>query len=170
MKLYRKTLFRRRSHVFYTSGCWIDYGFFNGKPQPATGRCRAQSRSFGREPSGSGYAPARTGGLSGSEGEVVTYNDFHFSPLSRILQTQMRNVFYNPILYSECERYYSDRFSDPVNVGTPRRNASIVQTCPMDEHGYFNFGLHNSSTYTSLTHTDVVVVETNSNLPFCPAA
>lgn len=77
-------------------------------------------------------------------------------------------MFYNPILYPECERYYSDRITDPVKVGTPRRNASIVQTRPMDEHGYFNFGLHNSSTYTSLTHTDVVVVETNSNLPFCP--
>ncbi|MGE5397008.1 MAG: acetyl-CoA hydrolase/transferase family protein, partial [Chitinophagales bacterium] len=99
--------------------------------------------------------------------EVFTYNDFHFSPVSRALQQYLGNVFYNPILYSECERYYDDVLNDPPLVGTPHRNVSIIQACPMDENGFFNFGLHNSSSYTSLTHAELVIIETNNKLPVC---
>jgi acyl-CoA hydrolase len=171
MKLYReKRCSAEEAMSSIQSGFWIDYGFFNGKPQLCDRALAARKADLSDITilAAVTLPPVPEVLTCDPTGEVFTYNDFHFSPLSRILQTQMRNVFYNPILYSECERYYSDRITDPVKVGTPRRNASIVQTRPMDEHGYFNFGLHNSSTYTSLTHTDVVVVETNSNLPFCP--
>lgn len=171
MKLYReKRCSAEEAMSSIQSGFWIDYGFFNGKPQLCDRALAARKTDLSDITilAAVTLPPVPEVLTCDPTGEVFTYNDFHFSPLSRILQTQMRNVFYNPILYSECERYYSDRITDPVKVGTPRRNASIVQTRPMDEHGYFNFGLHNSSTYTSLTHTDVVVVETNSNLPFCP--
>lgn len=171
MKLYReKRCSAEEAMSSIQSGFWIDYGFFNGKPQLCDRALAARKADLSDITilAAVTLPPVPEVLTCDPTGEVFTYNDFHFSPLSRILQAQMRNVFYNPILYSECERYYSDRITDPVKVGTPRRNASIVQTRPMDEHGYFNFGLHNSSTYTSLTHTDVVVVETNSNLPFCP--
>ncbi|MGV7930605.1 MAG: acetyl-CoA hydrolase/transferase family protein [Spirochaetota bacterium] len=171
MKLYReKHCSAEQAMASIKPGFWIDYGFFNGKPQLCDRALAARRDELSDVTilAAVTLPPVPEVLNCDPTGEVFTYNDFHFSPLSRILQMQMGNVFYNPILYSECERYYGDRLTDPVSVGTPRRNASIVQTRPMDEHGYFNFGLHNSSTYTSLTHTDVTVVETNANLPYCP--
>lgn len=150
-------------------GFWIDYGFFNGKPV-ACDRALAARKGELHDVvilSAVTLPPVPEVLSKDPLGEVFTYNDFHFSPLSRILADQMSNVYYNPIMYSECERYYDDRINDPVVVGTPKRNASIVQVCPMDDEGYFNFGLHNSSTHTSLTHTEVVIVEVNEKLPRC---
>lgn len=171
MQLYREKLCTPEEAArSIKPGFWVDYGFFNGKPQLCDRALAARMDELSDITilAAVTLPPIPEVLTRDPEGKVFTYNDFHFSPLSRILQAQMRNVFYNPILYSECERYYSDCINDPDIVGTPKRSASIVQTCPMDEHGYFNFGLHNSSTYTSLTHTDVVIVETNSKLPYCP--
>lgn len=150
-------------------GFWIDYGFFNGKPV-VSDRALAARKDELKDVTilaAVTLPPVPEVLTKDPKGEVFTYNDFHFSPLSRILADQMGNVFYNPIMYSECERYYGDKIADPVVVGTPKRNASIVQVCPMDDEGYFNFGLHNSSTHTSLTSTEVVIVEVNEKLPRC---
>lgn len=150
-------------------GFWVDYGFFNGKPVQCD-RALAARRDELKDVvilSAVTLPPVPEVLLKDPQGATFTYNDFHFSPLTRILQENMPQVFYNPIIYSECERYYDDVISDPPVVGTPSRKASIVQTCPMDEYGYFNFGLHNSSTYQSLTHAEVVVVEVNHKLPVC---
>ncbi len=151
------------------SGFWIDYGFFNGKPIKFDEALAARKDELQDIVilAAVTLPPIPAVLACDPQGEVFTYNDFHFSPLSRALQEHLGNVFYNPILYSDCERYYDDQKNDPQVVGTPQRKASVVQTSPMDEHGYFNFGLHNSSTYTSLTHAEVVIVETNNNLPVC---
>ncbi|MGE5379645.1 MAG: acetyl-CoA hydrolase/transferase family protein [Methylocystaceae bacterium] len=150
-------------------GYWIDYGFFNGKPIQCDRALAARKEELSDITvlAAVTLPPVPEVLMQDPKGEVFTYNDFHFSPLSRILQENLPNVFYNPILYSDCERYYSDISDDPAAVGTPPRQASIVQACPMDEHGYFNFGLHNSSTYQSMTHADLVVVEVNNKLPVC---
>jgi acyl-CoA hydrolase len=107
-------------------GFWIDYGFFNGKPV-ASDRALAARKDELKDVTilAAVTLPPVPEVLSKDpKGEVFTYNDFHFSPLSRILADQMGNVFYNPIMYSECERYYGDKIADPVVVGTPKRNAS----------------------------------------------
>lgn len=152
------------------SGSWIDYGFFNGKPQ-ACDRALAARKGELRDIyiiSAVTLPPVPSVIESDGEGSTFTYNDFHFSPLTRILQELKGNVFYNPIIYSECERYYTDVIKDPDLVGTPARDVSIVQTSPMDSEGYFNFGLHNSHTYTSLMNTATRIVEVNRNIPVCP--
>lgn len=169
-QMYRDKLWTAEEAVkAIKDGFWVDYGFFNGKPIQCD-RALAARKAELKEVyilSAVTLPPVPEVLLQDPAGEVFTYNDFHFSPLSRILQEKLPNVFYNPILYSDCERYYDDAENDPQVVGTPRRKASIVQACPMDENGYFNFGLHNSSTFTSMTHTEVVIVETNSKLPVC---
>jgi len=150
-------------------GSWIDYGFFNGKPILCDKALAARQDEL-KEIfilAAVTLPPLPEVLNSDPKGEVFTYNSFHFSPVDRIMQQHLPNVFYNPILYSECERYYDDVTNDPQVVGTPRRKVGIVQTGLMDENGYFNFGLHNSSTYTSLTHADIAIVETNQNIPIC---
>ncbi|MGE5450189.1 MAG: acetyl-CoA hydrolase/transferase family protein [Methanomassiliicoccales archaeon] len=150
-------------------GYWIDYGFFNGKPVQCDQALAARKEELSEVVvlAAVTLPPVPEVLMKDPQGDVFTYNDFHFSPLSRILQENLPNVYYNPILYSDCERYYSDINNDPSVVGTPKRQASIVQVTPMDEYGYFNFGLHNSSTFQSLTHADLVVVEVNQKLPIC---
>jgi acyl-CoA hydrolase len=150
-------------------GSWIDYGFFNGKPILCDKALAARKDEF-KEIFILGAVtlpPVPEVLTCDPKGEVFTYNCFHFSPVDRIMQQHLPNVYYNPILYSECERYYEDITENPLLVGTPRRKVAIVQTGPMDENGYFNFGLHNSSTFTSLTHADIAIVETNQNMPVC---
>ena len=151
-------------------GSWIDYGFFNGKPQACDRAIAARKDELDDIYIRSAVTlpPVPSVIDCDPEGKKVTYNDFHFSPLTRILQEVKGNVFYNPIIYSECERYYTDVVNDPALVGTPKRNVSIVQTTPMDNEGYFNFGLHNSHTWTSLMNTEIRIVEVNENLPRCP--
>jgi len=152
------------------SGSWIDYGFFNGKPQACDKALTARKDELDDIYiiAAVTLPPVPSVIDFDSEGKKVTYNDFHFSPLTRILQETKENVFYNPIIYSECERYYTDSIKDPVLVGTPKRSVSIVQTTPMDSEGYFNFGLHNSHTWTSLMNTEIRIVEVNEKLPRCP--
>ncbi|HOP62052.1 MAG TPA: acetyl-CoA hydrolase/transferase C-terminal domain-containing protein [Spirochaetota bacterium] len=152
------------------AGSWIDYGFFNGKPQ-ACDRALAARKKELRDIyiiSAVTLPPVPSVIESDSEGETFTYHDFHFSPLTRILQEVKGNVFYNPIIYSECERYYTDVKNEPDLVGTPARSVSIVQTSPMNSEGFFNFGLHNSHTYTSLMNTGIRIIEVNENIPVCP--
>jgi acyl-CoA hydrolase len=151
------------------SGSWIDYGFFNGKPQACDIALAARNEELEDICiiSAVTLPPVPSVVNCDGEGKKFTYNDFHFSPLTRILQEIKGNVFYNPIIYSECERYYTDVKTDPDLVGTPARDVSIVQTTPMDNEGYFNFGLHNSHTYTSLMNTGIRIVEVNEKLPWC---
>ena len=149
-------------------GSWIDYGFFNGKPQACDRALAARKDELHDIFIISAVTLPPVPSVIDADSNRFTYNDFHFSPLTRILQEAKSNVFYNPIIYSECERYYTDVKTDPVLVGTPARSATIVQTTPMDDKGYFNFGLHNSHTYTSLMNTKVKIVEVNEKLPWCP--
>ena len=171
MAMYREKLRTPEEAVAsIESGSWVDYGFFNGKPQLCDRALAARKHEL-RDMyiiAAVTLPPIPEVLNVDPEGEIFTYNDFHFSPLTRILQDQKDNVFYNPIIYSECERYYSDVKNDPDLVGTPARSASIVMTCPMDNEGFFNFGLHNSHTHTSLTNTDIRIVEINEKLPVCP--
>jgi len=150
-------------------GSWVDYGFFNGKPIQCDKALAARKDELKEITilAAVTLPPVPEVLTCDPKGEVFTYNCFHFSPVDRIMQEHLPNIFYNPILYSECERYYDDVVGDPPVVGTPRRKVSIVQTGLMDDNGYFNFGLHNSSTYTSLTHADIAIVEINRNLPIC---
>ncbi len=150
------------------SGSWIDYGFFNGKPQACDRALAARSCELENIYIISAVTLPPVPSVIDCGNGKFTYNDFHFSPLTRILQEVKDNVFYNPIIYSECERYYTDVKSNPDLVGTPPRSVSIVQTAPMDNEGYFNFGLHNSHTYTSMIYAEIRIVEVNDKLPVCP--
>ena len=102
------------------SESWIDYGFFNGKPQACDKALTARKEELDDIYiiAAVTLPPVPSVIDFDSESKKVTYNDFHFSPLTRILQETKENVFYNPIIYSECERYYTDSIKDPVLVGT----------------------------------------------------
>ncbi|NLT19846.1 MAG: butyryl-CoA:acetate CoA-transferase, partial [Syntrophomonadaceae bacterium] len=83
-------------------GSWIDYGFFNGKPILCDKALAARKDEL-KEIfilAAVTLPPLPEVLNSDPKGEVFTYNSFHFSPVDRIMQQHLPNVFYNPILYS----------------------------------------------------------------------
>jgi hypothetical protein len=101
MKLYReKRCSAEEAMSAIRPGFWIDYGFFNGKPQLCDRALAARKADLSDVSilAAVTLPPVPEVLSCDPKGEVFTYNDFHFSPLSRILQSQTQNVFYNPIL------------------------------------------------------------------------
>ncbi len=101
------------------------------------------------------------------KGEVFTLMDYHFSPLSRILQEKRPNVFYNPTQFGESENWFELKYDEPDKIGTRFRDMMVTRATPMDENGYFNFGLNNGVTWELLTTSKIAIVETCQDMPYC---
>ncbi|MFI3250962.1 MAG: acetyl-CoA hydrolase/transferase C-terminal domain-containing protein, partial [Eubacteriales bacterium] len=87
----------------------------------------------------------------------VTWNSWHSSGLERKLcATDMG--FYIPLRYSELPRMYRENCQVDV---------AFFQVAPMDENGYFNFGANNSHMAAVCDVAKKIVVEVNTNVPYC---
>lgn len=100
-------------------------------------------------------------------GEVFTFIDYHFSPVTRIIQDQRRNVFYNPTMFGENEEWFEWKYDEPDKIGTKHRDWCLARTTPMDADGYFNFGLNNSITSALLNTAKKSIVEVCEDMPYC---
>lgn len=149
-------------------GDWIDYAMFNGKPILCDRALAARKNELSdiKIMAAVTVPPLPEVVTCDPKGEVFTYNDQHFSALSRILQEQCQGVFYQPTLYGESESYVMNGLVDPIKMATPTRNVFIVQTTPMDKDGYFNWGLHNSGCYANAMAAKYCIVEVNENMPY----
>ena len=65
---------------------------------------------------------------------------------------------YIPVNLGEIPDYYR-RFIDPVDI-------VVLKTCPMDEHGYFNFSAANLWHRAVIERARMVIVETSRGLPY----
>ncbi|CFX21734.1 Acetyl-CoA hydrolase/transferase [Syntrophomonas zehnderi OL-4] len=150
------------------SGDLIDYGMFNGKPI-ALDKALAARKDELKDVKVMGAVtipPIPEVITRDPMGEVFTYNDQHFSALSRILQEKCQNVFYQPAMFGEVEQYLLEGRRDPQKMGTSARQFYMVQVAPMDKDGYFNWGMHNSSSYLMATLSDHCIVEVNNKIPY----
>ncbi|RKO67583.1 acetyl-CoA hydrolase/transferase family protein [Desulfofundulus salinus] len=142
------------------SGDWVEYGQFAGqvvdldaalarrKKELYDVKIRAVTRAAG-VPKVVQVDPYR---------EHFIYNNWHFSAIDRKLHDQ-ELCYYIPMLFREMPTYY--RKYAHVDV-------CMLAVTPMDEHGFFNFGLNNSSTMAAIERAKVVIVEVNKNMPRCP--
>ena len=154
------------------SGDWIDYAYFNGKPI-ALDKALAARKGELKDVVVVGAVtllPVPEVVMQDPKGEVFTYVDMHFSLISRMMQDQRPNVFYNPTLFGEGETYYEmvtpdSPIYDPGKIGSPKRDVFMVRVAPMDAGGYFNWGIHNSVAYAQAMSAKTVIVEVNSNVP-----
>jgi butyryl-CoA:acetate CoA-transferase len=89
--------------------------------------------------------------------EHFIYNDWHFSGVGRKLY-QQGLCNYIPFTYHQGPRVVR-KYKDYDFV--------FVSASPMDDQGYFNFGLCNSITSTVITKARKVVVEVNESIPHC---
>lgn len=159
------------SHI--KSGDVVDYGSFNGKPV-ACDAALAERRSEIEDVSI--YATVtvppvpEVSKYTGS----FTYIDWHWTKLTRMLQFTGQ-PYYSPILYqrapfyhrnSKPRSYRSVYYEDPASAKDVTVTA-IIQTGPMDQYGYFNFGPQCSHTCACIDSADVVILEINRNQPRC---
>ena len=88
--------------------------------------------------------------------ERMCWNSWHSSGYERKL-TDKRIGYYIPLRFSELPRNYRDNIKH-VDV-------AFIQVAPMDQHGYFNFGLSATDIAAVIECSDKVVVEVNKNMP-----
>ncbi len=170
-QMYREKL-RTAEEVAKTvkSGDLIDYAMFNGKPI-ALDRALAARKDELSDINIYGAVtvpPVPEVIMRDPMGEVFTYNDQHFSVLTRVLQEKCQGVFYSPVQYGETDLYSIYGMEDPGKMGSKLRDYFFAQATPMDKDGYFNWGLHNSGCYLSAISCKNAVIEVNENIPYCP--
>ncbi|SFG75393.1 butyryl-CoA:acetate CoA-transferase [Desulfotomaculum arcticum] len=95
--------------------------------------------------------------LSDPQGESFNFNSGHFTLIDRRVHDYGLCHFL-PILFRECPSY----------ANYTRSDVAMVSVAPMDEHGYFNFGLSNTFTRAVMDIAPKVIVEVNPQMPRVP--
>lgn len=151
------------------SGDWVDIGMFNGKSVAFERELAARKAELNDIVVFVGVAmlPIPEILMKDPQGEVFTYIDYHFSPLSRIVQEKRNNVFYSPTQFGESEEWFELKYTDPDKIGTNHRDMTVYRTTPMDKDGYFNFGLHNGITCVQMESSKKCIVEVCQDMPYC---
>lgn len=169
-QLYKEKLRKpEEAAAMVKDGDWVDYGFFNGKPTLLDKALAARKDEL-KDIVVTGTVtvlPVPEVVTKDPQGETFTYIDMHFSPITRIMQQIRPNVFYNPLLFGEGEFYYEGKGKYPYKVGHHKnyKDVLFLRTGPMDENGYFNYGIHNAVTYAQIKATQLIVLEINNNIP-----
>ncbi len=154
------------------SGDWVTYAFFNGKPvacDAALARRKHELKDV--QIYGAVTIPPVPEVLTQDpNGEVFLYGDFHFSLLTRLMKMQYpETVFYDTLHFGEtdwqCEHLHGPLHDyDPHKTGIRLQDVHIMRVAPMDENGFFNFGISNACMY-SWCKAHKVIVEVNKNMP-----
>ncbi|HJQ83159.1 MAG TPA: acetyl-CoA hydrolase/transferase C-terminal domain-containing protein [Candidatus Binatia bacterium] len=139
-------------------GDWVDYGVGLGQPDlfdEALARRKDALRDV-RIRACLTLAP-RAVLEADPTGEHFLWFNWHFSAYDRGRNTDGR-CNYIPMNFGEAPGYYR-RFIDPIDV-------VCLKTCPMDAHGYFNFG--GAVTYEKAVaeRAKLLIVETCEAMPY----
>jgi butyryl-CoA:acetate CoA-transferase len=89
---------------------------------------------------------------------VFTWDSWHTGAIDRRLMDR-GYAYYNPIRFSELPRYYRENVE--------RVDIAFIQVAEIDNKGYFNFGPNTSYLKAMCERAELVVVETNRNMPRC---
>ena len=141
------------------SGDWVDYGWCVTHPIALDNALAARQEELTDIKIRGGVAlwlPAV--GKAPDAKEHFCWNSWHMSGHERkMINTGV--AYYGPIRYSELPRYYRENV-DPIDV-------AMFQVTPMNEHGWFNFGVATSHVKAMCERAKVIIVEVNENLPYC---
>lgn len=140
------------------SGHWVDYGCALSYPDRFDDAlARRKSELRGVRIRGCVTMGPRAIIECDPSGEHFLWFNWHFSAYDRGKNVDGR-CNYIPMNFGESPDYYR-RFIDPVDV-------VCIKTCPMDEHGFFNFGPTSAYLKAMTERAKVVIVETNRGVPY----
>lgn len=141
------------------SGDWIDYGW-NACAPVALDRALAERHQELHDVKVRGAVlMARPAIMSVPDtAEHFIWNSWHMGGLERKLIDE-GCAYYIPLRYSELPRYYRENV-DPIHV-------AMIQVAPMDDEGYFSYGLNASHLQALFEKAEVIILEVNRKYPRC---
>lgn len=159
-KQYREKLTTPEKAVkVIKSGNWVDYGFFNGYPK-ALDRELAKRRDELHDVhirSGISLPPLPEVPQSDPTLEHFQWDSWHFGAFDAQLADKGMASF-SPLLYHEVPDYYRKH---EVEV-----DVAMLRVTPMDQYGYFNFGINTSHLEAICENAKIVILEENANMPW----
>ena len=139
------------------SGDWIDYGAGAVQPVAFDRALAARARELHGVKIRSTFTGRPRAVLEAdSTGESFSWLSWHMSAYDRAFADRGL-AHYIPMNFGEAPDYYR-RFLPPVDL-------LCIQAAPMDEHGYFNFGIGATYLAAVAERARRVVVEVNPALP-----
>src|SRR5262245_40430126 len=140
------------------SGDWVDYGFGMGQPDLFDRALAARAAEL-RGVKIRGCLTLRPRAVLDADptGEHFVWLNWHFSGYDRA-QHDGDRCNYIPMNFGEAPDLYR-RFVDRVDV-------ACIKTCPMDAHGFFNFGGAVSYHKAMAERARVLIVETCAAMPY----
>lgn len=108
---------------------------------------------------GAGLIPPLQTALTDPQHKVFTCNSCYFSAVDRQMYDRGM-LFYTPLHFSEATEIFRRRYYPPYTF--------VVQVAPMDEHGFFSFGVANTYCFEGALQAATVIVEVNKNMPRVP--
>jgi acyl-CoA hydrolase len=153
-----KTISAEEAAALVRPGDWVDYGGNVSQPERFD-RALAARASELRDVKVRSLLTLRPHALVDADpkGEHFQLYSWHFSAYDRKLHDAGR-THYIPMNFGEAPDYYR-RFIDPPDV-------VVIRTCPMDEHGYFNFSASVTYAKALTERAKLLIVETSPQLPY----
>ena len=141
------------------SGDWIDYGWAACTPEALDRALAARYEELWDVKVRGAVLMFRPAIFSVPDTAAhFCWNSWHMGGLERRLMDE-GIAYYIPLRYSELPRYYRENV-DPVHV-------AMFQVSPMDEEGYFSYGLNASHLEALCEKAEIVILEVNKNYPRC---
>ena len=142
-----------------TPGMWLDYGFGVGQPDVFDRALGARARTLQNVKIRSCLTMRpRAHHTSDPEGEHVFSLNWHFGGYDR-KQHDAGRCTYIPLNLGEWPDLYQ-RFIERVDL-------AVLQVCPRDANGFYNFSASASYHRALVEKAQVVIVEVNPGLPYC---
>ena len=143
---------------FVQSGMWLDYGGSLSQPDVFDKALAERRDSLQNVKIRSTMSLKPRAVLEKDpEGRHFCWLSWHFSAYDRKKHDEGR-CSYIPLHLGEVPDYYR-RFIEPVDI-------LILKTCPLDEHGYFNFGPTNVWYRAIIERARMVIVEVSECMPW----
>ncbi len=156
-ELKRKTIAAERAAELVQSNSWLDFGFGLGQPDLFDQALAARVPKLeGVKIRGCLTMRPRASVEADPAARRVSFLSWYFSGLDRALHDKGL-CHHIPMNFGEAPDYYR-RFNQV--------DLAVLKTTPMDEHGFFNFGLSVSYHKAVTEKAKTVIVETNASMPY----
>ena len=153
-----QTISPERAASLVTSGMWLDYGTGLGQPDLFDQALAARICELSNIKIRHCLTMRPRAVLDADpEGDHVHTFSLHFSGYDRKKHDEGR-CHYIPVNLGEISDYYR-RFMAPADI-------VVLNTCPVDEHGYFNMSAANLWHRAIVERARTVIVETSRGLPY----
>lgn len=141
------------------SGMWLDYGFGVGQPEVFDKALAARAAELrGVKLRSCITLRPRAYHATDPTGESILNLNWHFSGYDR-RQNDAGRCNYLPLNLGEAPELYRT-YIERVDI-------CIIQTCPVDAQGYYNFSAANSYHRALVEKARIVILEVNPGLPYC---